>query len=226
MTASLAHQLNQPLAAIMTNAQAAGRMLNTPAPDVDEVRAILQDIVRDDRRASDVIQRLRQLLRKGELDMTGVNLTTAIREVVDLVSTEAIIRNIAVSFDFAREPVFVTGDRVQLQQVILNLLHNAMEAMAEQQSSTRRIVIGSREDRDNDLVAIFVRDSGPGLRHGTEEAVFEPFYTTKSGGMGMGLSIVRSIVEAHGGSIHARNDVNDGGMIVEFRLPVNAAEVA
>lgn len=223
MTASLAHQLNQPLAAIMTNAQAAGRMLNMASPDVEEVRAILHDIVRDDRRASDVIQRLRQLLRKGELEMTGVNLTGAIREVVDLVSSDAIIRNITVSFDFAREPIFVTGDRVQLQQVILNLLHNAMEAMAEQQSAVRRIVIGSRDDDDEGVIAITVRDSGPGLRLGTEEAVFEPFYTTKSGGMGMGLSIVRSIVEAHGGSIHAKNDVN-GGTVVEFQLPANVVE--
>jgi signal transduction histidine kinase len=223
MTASLAHQLNQPLAAIMTNAQAAGRMLNMSTPDVEEVRAILQDIVRDDRRASDVIQRLRQLLRKGELEMTDVNLTAAIREVVDLVSTEAIVRNITVSFDFAREPVFVTGDRVQLQQVILNLLHNAMEAVTEQQSTARRIVIGSREDPDNELVAISVHDSGPGLRLGTEEVVFEPFYTTKTGGMGMGLSIVRSIVEAHGGSIHAKNDVK-GGTVVEFQLPATVVE--
>jgi signal transduction histidine kinase len=163
------------------------------------------------------------LLRKGELEMTGVNLTAAIREVVDLVSSEAIVRNITVSFDFAREPVFVTGDRVQLQQVILNLLHNAMEALADQQSVTRRIVIGSREDPDNDLVTITVRDSGPGLLDGTEDAVFEPFYTTKTGGMGMGLSIVRSIVEAHGGSILAKNDVK-GGTVVEFQLPANVVE--
>jgi len=224
MTASLAHQLNQPLAAIMTNAQAAGRMLNTASPDIEEVRAILQDIVRDDRRASDVIHRLRQLLRKGELEMTGVNLTAAIRDVVDLVSTEATMRNITVSYDFAREPLFVTGDRVQLQQVILNLLHNAMEAMADQQSTTRRIAIGSRDDHHNDRVTITVHDSGPGLRLGTEEVVFEPFYTTKSGGMGMGLSIVRSIIEAHGGSIHAKNDNATGGAVVEFQLPATVVE--
>jgi signal transduction histidine kinase/integral membrane sensor domain MASE1 len=223
MTASLAHQLNQPLAAIMTNAQAAGRMLNGATPNVDEVREILQDIVRDDRRASDVIQRLRQLLRKGELEMIGVNLTAAIREIVDLVGADAIIRNIIVSLEFGHEPVFVTGDRVQLQQVILNLLHNAMEAMADQEPSGRRIVIGCREE--DGRVAVSVRDSGPGFRAGTEEIVFEPFYTTKSGGMGMGLSIVRSIVEAHGGSIHATNDTN-GGVVVEFQLPVTVIEAA
>jgi signal transduction histidine kinase/integral membrane sensor domain MASE1 len=223
MTASLAHQLNQPLAAIMTNAQAAGRMLNAANPDVDEVREILQDIVRDDRRASDVIQHLRKLLRKGELEMTGVNLTAAIRDVVDLVGAEAIVRNILVSLEFGHEPVFVTGDRVQLQQVILNLMHNAMEAMAEQELAGRRIVISCR-DKDG-LIAVSVSDSGPGLRAGTEEVVFEPFYTTKTGGMGMGLSIVRSIVEAHGGSILAKNDTS-GGVVVEFQLPPAVVEAA
>ncbi len=216
MTASLAHQLNQPLAAIMTNAQAAGRMLNTTTPDISELRAILQDIVRDDRRASDVIQRLRQLLRKGELEITSVNLTAAIREVVELVSTEAVIRNITISFDFDDDAVFASGDRVQLQQVILNLVHNAMEAMADSHDGPRRIVIGCH--RFHQVVVVSVRDSGPGLDAGTEDMVFEPFYTTKRGGMGMGLSIVRSIVEAHSGIIHAAN-VSEGGALIEFQLP-------
>lgn len=220
MTASLAHQLNQPLAAIMTNAQAAGRMLNMAAPDVDEVRTILQDIVRDDRRASDVIDRLRQLLRKGELDMSAVNLSTAIREVVELLGSEAIFRNVAVALDFSREPVFVHGDLVQLQQVILNLLHNAMEAMADEEAPARVIAVTCQDD--GEVVTVCVRDSGPGLRAGTEEAVFEPFYTTKSGGMGMGLSIVRSIIEAHGGSIRATN-APQGGALVAFQLPLASA---
>jgi two-component system, LuxR family, sensor kinase FixL len=216
MTASLAHQLNQPLAAIMTNAQAAGRMLNMSDPNVDEVRAILRDIVRDDRRASEVIQRLRQLLKKGELEITAIDLTFAIREVVELVSTEAAIRNISVALDFDQDAVFANGDRVQLQQVILNLLHNAMEAMAEQHEPARRIVVSCH--RYHQTIVVTVRDSGPGLNFGTEHLVFEPFYTTKSGGMGMGLSIVRSIVEAHGGIIHATN-VAEGGALIEFQLP-------
>jgi signal transduction histidine kinase/integral membrane sensor domain MASE1 len=215
MTASLAHQLNQPLAAIMTNAQAAGRMLSASLPDMDGVREILRDIVNDDRRASDVIQRLSQLLRKGEIAMTRVNLTATIRDIVDLVSSESIIRNISVFYDFLQEPVFVRGDKVQLQQVILNLLHNAMEAMANQQDRPRRIVIRCREDRQR--VVVSVCDSGPGVYAGSEEAVFEPFYTTKAGGMGMGLSIVRSIVEAHGGSISATN-ANAGGAVIQFSL--------
>lgn len=216
MTASLAHQLNQPLAAIMTNAQAAGRMLNTAAPNVGEVRAILKDIVRDDRRASDVIQRLRQLLRNGELEITQVNLTAAIREVVDLVSTETKGRNVTVSYDIDAEPIVVNGDRVQLQQVILNLLHNAMDAIAGEHHQTGRIVIGVRATRESVIVS--VRDSGPGLPPGTEEMVFEPFYTTKARGMGMGLSIVRSIIEAHGGTIRASNAIGRGALI-EFQLP-------
>ena len=216
MTASLAHQLNQPLAAIMTNAQAAGRMLNRSTPDVEQLRAILQDIVRDDRRASDVIHRLKQLMRKGELEMTSVNLTAAIREVVELVGTDAVSHNIMVSFDFDDDPVFATGDRVQLQQVILNLLHNAMEAMASHSHQLRQIVIGCH--RYHHVVVASVRDSGPGLNSGSEDMVFEPFYTTKPGGMGMGLSIVRSIVEAHGGIIHAIN-LASGGALVEFQLP-------
>ncbi len=216
MTASLAHQLNQPLAAIMTNAQAAGRMLNTSEPNVDEVRAILRDIVRDDRRASEVIQRLRQLLQKGELEITAIDLTAAIREVVELLSTEAAIRNIGLSFDFDPDRVFTNGDRVQLQQVILNLLHNAMEAMADQHEPARRIVVSCH--RYHQTIVVTVRDSGPGLNFGTEHLVFEPFYTTKRGGMGMGLSIVRSIVEAHGGIIHATN-VAEGGALIEFQLP-------
>ena len=216
MTASLAHQLNQPLAAIMTNAQAAGRILSTTQPDIDEIRAILRDIVRDDRRASEVIQRLRQLLRKGELEIASIDLTSAIREVVELVSTEAALRNIRLSFDFDDEPVFANGDRVQLQQVILNLLHNAMEAMVDQHEAARRITIGCH--RYHHAIVVSVCDSGPGLPAGTEHLVFEPFYTTKQGGMGMGLSIVRSIVEAHGGMIHAAN-VSGGGALIEFQLP-------
>jgi two-component system, LuxR family, sensor kinase FixL len=220
MTASLAHQLNQPLAAIMTNAQAGTRILDSSRPDMNEVRAILHDIVKDDRRASDVIQRLRELLRNGQLEMTRVNLTSAIREVIDLVSSEAIIRNVAVTLNFEQEPVFVRGDRVQLQQVVLNLIHNAMEAMNDSADAVRRIVIGCRQGTDQQVL-VAVQDSGPGIKPGTEDSIFEPFYTTKASGMGMGLSIARSILEAHGGDIRAAND-SAGGATFEFFLPATA----
>jgi len=223
MTASLAHQLNQPLAAIMTNAQAGTRILNSARPDVDEVRAILVDIVKDDRRASDVIQRLRDLLRKGELEMTKVNVAAAIRDVVDLVSSEALIRNITVSLQFGEEPVCVRGDRVQLQQVILNLLHNAMDALRDSTDSLCRVEIGCRRNEQQHVI-VTVHDSGPGLRPGSEESIFEPFYTTKANGMGLGLSIARSILEAHGGEIRAANDSIRGARF-EFFLPAIAGRV-
>ena len=129
LTASLAHQLNQPLGAIMTNAQAARRLLDSPTPDFAKLHAILVDIVKDDRRASDIIVRLRKLLRRGELAMTRVNLTSLIRDVADLVVGDAIVRSVTVSVDLDGEPVFVQGDSVQLQQVVLNLLQNAMDAV-------------------------------------------------------------------------------------------------
>ena len=164
MTASLAHQLNQPLTAIMANAQAGARILDAPEPDYVEIVEILRDIVNDDRRASDVIQRLRRLLRKGDVELSVVNLTAAIREVVDLVSSEAIIRKVGISVVFGEEPVFVRGDRVQLQQVILNLLHNAMEAMNDQDDSARTVEITRRPLDNQSTLVIQVRDSGPGLR--------------------------------------------------------------
>jgi two-component system sensor kinase FixL len=218
MTASLAHQLNQPLTAIMANAQAGGRMLAGPNPDVDEIREILDDIVKDDRRASDVIQRLRGLLRKSELEMAPLNLPTAIREVVELIASEAIIREIAISLDLADDPMFVRGDRVQLQQVILNLLHNAMDAITGQYQRSRTIAIECRPAPEPSVLVVRVRDSGPGLRVGSEEVIFEPFYTTKANGMGMGLSIVRSILEAHDGSIRALKEPA-WGAVFELRLP-------
>ncbi len=220
MTASLAHQLNQPLAAIITNAGAGNRILDASRPDMTEVRAILGDVMKDARRASDVIQRLRELLRKGDFEMTKVNVTAAIRDVVDLVSSEAIIRNIPIQLAFEHEPLYVRGDRVQLQQVILNLLQNAMEAMHDVPDPARRIVVDCRH-RATNRILVAVHDSGPGIGAGTEELIFEPFYTTKSSGMGMGLSIARSIVEAHGGTIRAASDGN-GGATLEFLLPAGA----
>jgi C4-dicarboxylate-specific signal transduction histidine kinase len=216
LTASIAHQLNQPLSAIMTNAQAASRILEWTEPDLEEVRAILIDIVKDDRRASEVIGRVRELLRNGELQMQWIDLSALIREVADLLSSETIIRDVALSLSFDRVPIYAKGDRVQLQQVVLNLIQNAMEAMSVEHRSGRVIHVSCRAE-ENGPVHVSVQDSGPGVRMGAEQTIFEPFYTTKSGGMGMGLSIVRSIVEAHGGSIRVRNHAS-GGAIFEFTL--------
>jgi signal transduction histidine kinase/integral membrane sensor domain MASE1 len=214
LTASLAHELNQPLAAIMTNAQTAGRLLGATPPDLAQIRTILADIVKDDRRASDVIKRLRDLLRKGTLEMSRVDIAVIIRDVVDLLSSEAMIKRIRVFLDLDREHVAVMGDRVQLQQVMLNLLHNAMEAIGEREG---RVFVRCRSVNSS-VVRVSVTDTGPGIDEGAEELVFEPFYTTKREGMGMGLSIVRTILESHGGTIRALNNGRQGAQF-EFTLP-------
>jgi C4-dicarboxylate-specific signal transduction histidine kinase len=217
LTASLAHELYQPLTAIMTNAQAARRMLAVTSPDISQIQTILSDIVNDDRRASDVIERLRDLLRKGELEMAPVDLASTIRDVAHLLRSEAIVKHVTVTLDLDGFPVVVLADRVQLQQVMLNLLHNAMEAMADGRHHPTTVVVRCRSHED--MAVVSVSDTGPGLVAGKEETVFEPFYTTKKDGMGMGLSIVRSILESHGGSIRASN-VERGGAVFEFTLPL------
>jgi two-component system sensor kinase FixL len=223
LAASLAHELSQPLTGILTNAQAARRFLEAHAPDLDEVRSILTDIVDDDRRASDVIQRLRELLRKGEPTFAPLDFHRLIRDVVRLVSSDAIIRNVSLTLDLGVGTPTVRGDRVQLQQVVLNLLVNGLEAVAECAGGDRTVVVRTR-DTDVQTVHVLVEDAGPGLRPGTETLIFEPFYTTKPAGMGMGLAIARSIIEAHGGLIWAANNPIRGAAF-HLALPL-AAETA
>ena len=217
LTASLAHELNQPLTGILTNAQAARRLLDKTRPDLEELRAILQDIIEDDRRAADVIQRLRELLRKGESEVSRLDLNALIRDVLKLLGSDTVIRNVSIALDLESGATVVSGDRVQLEQVLLNLLLNAMEAMSERLGGDRTVVVRTRST-DATCVQASVEDGGPGLRPGTHETVFEPFYTTKSSGMGMGLAIARSIIEAHGGTIWAEN--SSRGATFHFRLPL------
>ena len=216
LTASLAHELNQPLTGILSNAQAARRMLDAPKPDVAELRAILRDIVDDDRRAADVIQRMRDLLRKGESEMERLEMGALVRGVLKLLGSDALIRNVTVALDLDVRPALVSGDRVQIEQVLLNLVLNAMEAVTERPATERAVIVRTR-NVDGQGVEVSVEDSGPGLRRGTHHMVFEPFYTTKSTGMGMGLAIARSIIEAHGGKIWAEN--NARGATFVFHLP-------
>jgi signal transduction histidine kinase/integral membrane sensor domain MASE1 len=218
LTASLAHELNQPLTGILTNAQAARRFLDFTPPDLGEVRAILADIIDDDKRASEVIRRLHDLLRKGDMELRPLDVHDVIRDVVKLVSSDLVIRNVTVTLDLAPEPPMVSGDRVQLQQVVLNLLLNGMEAMAE--ASGRERPLGVRTElTEARTVRVSVQDAGTGLREEAQDLVFEPFYTTKPNGMGMGLSIARSIIEAHNGVIWARNNPTRGAT-VSFDLPL------
>jgi signal transduction histidine kinase len=217
MTASLAHELNQPLAGILANAQAARRFLEATPPAFDEFRDILVDIVEDVKRAAEVIQHLRDLLQKNEFQYVLLDLNELCRGVVKLVSSDAVIRNITVTLDVDPEPTIVHGDHVQLQQVVLNLLLNAMEAIAEGSGGERLIVVRTR-NLETRTVHVSVQDTGPGLQDGIQELVFEPFYTRKPAGLGMGLSIVRLIIEAHGGAIGVTNNPTCGATFY-FTLP-------
>jgi len=215
MAAALAHELNQPLTAILSNAHAGERYLTQAAPPLGEIREILQDVAGDARRAAEVIQRLRSLLRKEETRFLPLDVNQVIREIAAFVHTDAILRKLIIDLNLAPDLPPVRGDRVQLQQVLLNLVLNGMEAMA-QQAGGRRIVVETA--RAAEAVAVSVRDQGPGIPGDKLSRIFETFYTTKRDGMGMGLAISRSIVEAHGGQLWAENNP-DRGATFAFTLP-------
>ena len=218
LTASLAHELNQPLTAILANAEAAEQLLDAPAPKLQDVREILQDIVRDDRRATQVIQRLRGLLRKGEVEPAALDINEIVVEVARLVNADAVARNVSIRLEPARDLPSIWGDRVQLQQVVLNLLLNGLDAMPEGGGGDRSLALQTTRTR-SDTVEVAVRDSGTGIDEANLDQVFQAFYTTKAAGMGMGLTIARAIVEAHGGRLTARNNPTIGATFA-FTLPL------
>jgi PAS domain S-box-containing protein len=219
LTASLAHELNQPLTAIVSNAQAGERFLAAPSPPLAEVREILEDIVADGQRAGEVIRRLRGLLKNGEFEFAHLDLNGVIGEVVTLAGADALVRNIPLALELDSNLPPVRGDRVQLQQVLLNLILNGLEAMGDGVGGDRKLLI--RTDLGvGGTVRVAVRDSGVGILENTLDRIFEPFYSTKPTGMGMGLSITRSIVEAHGGRIWAANNP-DHGATIWFTLPAS-----
>lgn len=219
LTASIAHEVNQPLAAIVTNGQAGLRWANREPPDLGEVRSSLDRIVADARRASEVIQRLRALSSNNTPQSAPVNLNEIVEDTLALLQREIAAQQ--VTQRLALDPALPTviGDRVQLQQVILNLAVNALQAMAGTDGADRVLVLRSGV-RDG-FAVIGVEDSGPGFPAGVPDKLFNPFYTTKSNGMGMGLSICRSIVEAHGGRIRAAGAAGTGA-VFEIGFPVQA----
>jgi two-component system, LuxR family, sensor kinase FixL len=224
LTASLAHELSQPLTGILTNAQAGRRFLDASPPDTEELRNILSDIVEDDKRAAAVLHRLRALLRKSEVQRASLDLNDLIRDVVRLLSSDALIRNLTITLDLDPDPVIVRGDRSELAQVALNLVVNAMEAMTDVSNGDRIIVVRT-ENTGVDAVHVAVQDAGTGIRADLCDKVFEPFYTTKPAGMGMGLSIARSIIAAHGGVIWvAENAIR--GTTFHFSLPADGKSSA
>jgi signal transduction histidine kinase len=217
LTASLAHELNQPLTAILSNAQAGQRVLETAPVDLAEVGEILKDIVEDDKRAAEVIQRLRGLLTKTDPQMKPLDLNEALADVARLVSGDAIVRGVSIRLELAVDLPHVLGDRVQLQQVALNLVLNGMDAMREPGNRERILVLRTART-DAKTVRVDVQDSGVGINEADMTKIFRTFYTTKSDGMGLGLAITRSIVDAHGGRLEAHNNP-DGGAIFSFTLP-------
>jgi two-component system sensor kinase FixL len=209
LAGSLAHELNQPLTAILSNVQAAQRFMAADPVDVLEVREILNDIVQDDYRASEVIRRIRSVVRKTDLEFAFVDLAVVVREVVVLLYSEAIMRGARITQQSCAALPVVYADKVQLQQVVLNLLLNAFDAMSHVLPGERVVSIELAAQGD-DTVVIAVRDCGQGLTVGKLDTVFKPFHTSKPHGLGLGLSISRSIVELHGGRIWAENNINRG----------------
>ena len=217
LSGSLAHELNQPLTAILSNAQAAQRFLAHDNTDLNEVRDILADIVAEDKRAGEVIRRLRLLLKKGEVQHQPFDINEVVREVLKLVRSDLVNQGMAVEAELAPALPEVNADRVQLQQVLLNLVMNACDAMAGGPAGDHKLIIRT-ELAGSEGIRVSVADRGVGLASENLEKVFEPFFTTKVQGMGLGLSVCRSIITAHGGKLWATNNPGRGATF-QFTLP-------
>jgi C4-dicarboxylate-specific signal transduction histidine kinase len=217
LAAAIAHEVNQPLSGIITNASTCLRMLSGDSPNVDGARETARRTIRDGNRASDVITRLRALFRKEDLTLALLDLNQVTREVIALSLSDLQRSRVALQSQFADDLPTITGDRIQLQQVILNLLRNACDAMAGVDDRPRQLLI--RTERENgDRVRVSVRDAGVGVDPQSMNKLFDSFYTTKRDGMGVGLSVSRSIIERHHGRLWA--EPNDGpGATFSFSIP-------
>jgi PAS domain S-box-containing protein len=223
LTASIAHEVNQPIAAVVNHASAALHWLDEDPPNIERIRQSLTGVVGNGRRAGDVMGRIRALLKKVPPQKESMDMNEAILEIVALSRGEMKKYGISVQTCLAEGLSPVDGDRVQLQQVILNLVVNAVEALSSVRGRPRELTISTVEDQSNG-VRVAIRDSGPGMSAETLEQIFDAFYTTKSGGLGMGLSISRSIIEAHGGHLWAAANVPHGASF-ELALPLHPANV-
>jgi len=222
LTASITHELNQPLAAILTNAETLELLVKSPSPDMSEIAEIASDIRRDDQRASGVIARLRSLLKKRPYQTSNLDLNEVVGEAVQLLSGLVVARQVELRSFLCSTPLPIEGDRVQLQQVVLNLVVNAMDAMSAVPPAERRVTVETA--RQVEFAEISVGDTGPGIQAEDLKKVFEPFYSTKEQGMGMGLSIARTIIDVHSGrifiSVHNRAGT---GALFRVTLPLGRA---
>ncbi|MDD5668593.1 MAG: ATP-binding protein [Candidatus Omnitrophica bacterium] len=213
---SLAHEINQPLTAILSYAQAAQRILENREP---ELHKILSYIINDDQRAADVIQRLRVLLKKSAPEMKLLDINVLINETIALIITDATVRNVALKIELKSDLPFVLGDRIQLQQVLLNLISNSFDALESSSHDAREILIRTSR-KDTETIIVEVMDSGCGIPAGNIPKLFSRFFTSKPDGLGMGLSISRSIIEAHGGRLDGKNNP-DRGATFYFTIPID-----
>jgi C4-dicarboxylate-specific signal transduction histidine kinase len=217
LTASIAHEINQPLAAIVTNGNACLRWLEGNRLDIDEARQATKRIVRDGHRAGEIVKSIRTLARKSVPEMVRLDINDVIREVIALMRTEFRRHDISIETELCADLALVLADRIQLQQVTLNLIMNGIEAMAEVTSRPRLLAVKSATVEIGEVL-VSIEDSGPGLDPTQASRIFEPFFTTKREGMGMGLSICHSIIEAHGGRLRTLPGVPRGS-VFQFALP-------
>jgi two-component system sensor kinase FixL len=221
LSGAVAHELNQPLTAILSNAQAAQRMLSRPSVDLIEVRNTIRDIIDDDSRAGDVIRHLRALLTKSEAKFEKIELNKVVSDALDLARADLIVRQVRIVKQFGTGMPMVIGDQIQLQQVILNLILNASESLMANNSDDRLLTVSTTVSSNGSAEAAFA-DNGPGFAPEIMKKLFEPFFSTKEHGLGLGLPISRSIMTAHGGELWAEPN-SGGGAIFHIKLPPHVA---
>ena len=218
LTASIAHEINQPLGSILTNAETAKEILKSPSPDIAELNEIVDDILKDDRRANEVIRRMRSLLKNAPFELKNFDLNDVVGETLGVLSPVAVGRKVELTSSITENALPILGDRIQLQQVILNLVVNGIDAMKDAPSENR--IISIRTSRVEHFAQLTVSDRGSGIPEEKLKEIFEPFFTSKAEGMGMGLSIARTIIEAHHGVITANNR-DHGGATFRIKLPMS-----
>jgi signal transduction histidine kinase len=217
LTASIAHEINQPLGAILTNAETADAILKSPTPDITELKDIVKDILHDDRRATEIIRRMRSLLKKAPFELKNFDLNDLVRETLGILSSLAVGRQVELTGSITSDALPILGDRIQLQQVVLNLVVNGIDAIRDLPSENR--IISIRTSCVDNFAQLSVSDRGPGIPEDKLKEIFEPFFTSKAEGMGMGLSIARTIIEAHHGLISTKNR-DHGGATFRIKLPL------